>query len=228
MWHPVGELPARVYWRRRLVVLTVLLAVLGGGAWLVVTLIAARADDGGATASDAPVRVPALEQVVPSAAAIATPTPPDLSRAAAAAEAAAAAAAKAGPAAGGPCTDDMIGLEVHSPGAATAGSKPTFDLVVRNVSAVACVRALDKALQEIQLYDAAGTRVWGSNDCFPEASSDPHTLAPGEAVSLPVVWGGLTSEPTCTAPRGTPPPGSYSLIGRLGTKITPSAPLTLG
>ena len=32
--HPVGTLPAAVYWRRRLVVLVLLLAVLGGGAWL--------------------------------------------------------------------------------------------------------------------------------------------------------------------------------------------------
>ena len=31
VWHPVGALPARVYWRRRLLVLALLLAVLGGG-----------------------------------------------------------------------------------------------------------------------------------------------------------------------------------------------------
>src|SRR3712207_7044077 len=30
VWHPVGALPARVYWRRRLVALTLLLALLGG------------------------------------------------------------------------------------------------------------------------------------------------------------------------------------------------------
>ena len=48
-----------------------------------------------------------------------------------------------------------------------SGSKPTFELVVRNVSAVPCVRDLDKELQEILLLDADGARVWGSNDCFP-------------------------------------------------------------
>ena len=32
--HPVGPLPAGVYWRRRLVLLLVLLVVLGGGGWL--------------------------------------------------------------------------------------------------------------------------------------------------------------------------------------------------
>ena len=226
MWHPVGALPARVYWRRRLVVLAVLLAVVGGGTWLTLAVLDARADAGtNAATPTTPTRLPSLERVVPSPATIATPTPPDLAAAVAAAERAVP-AAPVRPA-GGPCTDDMIGLEVRSPGTVAVGSKPTLELVVTNVSDVPCVRALDKGLQEIQLYDGAGTRLWGSNDCFPEASSDPRTLAPGQAVSLPVVWGGLTSEPTCTAARGTPGPGGYTLIGRLGSKITPPVPLAL-
>src|SRR3954465_6426212 len=32
--HPVGPLPAAVYWRRRVLVLTLLVSVLGGGGWL--------------------------------------------------------------------------------------------------------------------------------------------------------------------------------------------------
>jgi hypothetical protein len=121
----------------------------------------------------------------------------------------------------------MIGLEVRTPPTAAVGSKPTFELVVANVSAVPCVRVLDKGLQELVLFDGAGSRVWGSNDCFPEASTDPRTLAPGEVVTVPLVWGGLTSEPTCTAPRGAPPAGSYVVRGRLDTKVSPDAPLTL-
>jgi len=116
---------------------------------------------------------------------------------------------------------------VHTPGTAAVGSKPTFELLVSNVSAVPCVRALDKGLQELQLLDSAGNRIWGSNDCFPEASADPRTLAPGETVTIPIVWGGLTSEPTCTAPRSNPPAGNYVVRGRLDTKASPDAPLTL-
>jgi hypothetical protein len=92
---------------------------------------------------------------------------------------------------------------------------------------VPCVRALDGGLQEIVLLDRAGNRVWGSNDCFPEASSDTRTLAPGEAAVFPVVWGGLTSAPGCTAPRVTPAPGDYVLRGRLDTKTSSDAVLTL-
>ncbi|WP_116449655.1 MucR family transcriptional regulator [Blastococcus litoris] len=222
MWHPVGELPARVYWRRRAVVLIVLLAVLGGGGWLGFTLLANR-DGGDATASDATVPEPALERVVPSLSAVATPDPPPVAETAA--ETAAPAPA---PPAGGPCTDDLLALEVRAPATVAVGSKPTFELAVANVSAVPCVRALDKGLQEILLLDPAGNRVWGSNDCFPEASSDLRTLAPGEVVSMPLVWGGLTSEPTCTAPRTTPAPGTYLLRGRLDTKVSADATITLG
>ncbi|WP_324275876.1 MucR family transcriptional regulator [Blastococcus brunescens] len=222
MWHPVGELPARVYWRRRVVVLAVVLALLGGVGWLAFSLLSAR--DGGASASDGAEAVPepALERVVPSLTAVATPDPPPVAETVAEPPVAA-----PDPVPGGPCTDDMITLEVRTPGSVPVGSKPTFELAVANVAAVPCVRALDKGLQEIVMLDSAGNRVWGSNDCFPEASSDPRTLAPGEVVTVPLVWGGLTSEPTCSAPRVNPPPGSYLLRARLDTKVSPDATLTL-
>jgi hypothetical protein len=220
--HPVGELPARVYWRRRLVMLTVLLVVLGGGVWLGVTLLAARdGGDAAASSGSSAVPVPALERVVPSLSAVVTPEPPPVT-------AAGPEATAPGPVAGGPCTDEMLTVEVRTPASAALGSKPTFDLAVANVSAVPCVRAFDKGLQEIVMFDAAGNRVWGSNDCFPEATSDLRTLAPGEVVVFPVVWGGLTSEPTCTAPRGAPAPGTYAVRGRLDTKVSPDASITLG
>ena len=77
MWHPVGALPARVYWRRRLLVLALLLAVLGGVAWLGIALLTGRDGDVAAAGeqSRASARIPALDRVVPSLARVATPTP---------------------------------------------------------------------------------------------------------------------------------------------------------
>jgi hypothetical protein len=223
--HPVGKLPAAVYWRRRLLLLTLVIAVLGGAAWFGVTLLAGRDSASGASSATGSARpVPALERVVPSFSAVATPTPPLVTSAA---DAVATTPVVPDPVAGGPCTDEMLGLEVGAPGSAAVGSKPTFELLVYNVSAVPCVRALDKGLQELQLFDLSGNRIWGSNDCFPEASSDPRTLAPGEVVTLPLVWGGLTSEPTCTAERVTPALGGYVLRGRLDTKVSPDVPFIL-
>jgi hypothetical protein len=47
-------------------------------------------------------------------------------------------------------------------------------------------------------------------------------------VAFPLVWGGLTSEPSCTGARTAPAPGQYALRGRLGTKVSTDAALTLG
>jgi hypothetical protein len=219
--HPVGPLPAGVYWRRRVLVLALVVAVLGGGTWLVVAAATGSTAGSSAAAASAeptePAEPPALEQVVPSLASVQTPTLPVTP------EPVAPAPEPVGPAPGGPCGDDMIGLEVRTPGSAPVGGKPTFELVVTNVSAVPCVRTLDKGLQEIVLLDGAGTRLWGSNDCFPEASSDTRTLAPGESVAFPLVWGGLTSEPSCTADREPLDPGQYVVRGRLDTKVSPDA-----
>ena len=137
MLHPVGELPAAVYWRRRLTVLALLLALLAGAGWLGFVLMS-RGDDGttapaastGSARSSVPV--PALERVVPSFESLSTPSPP----AVLAAEAVPPAPAPPAPTPGGPCSDDMISLEVRTPSAVALGSKPTFELLVANVSTV--------------------------------------------------------------------------------------------
>ncbi len=178
--------------------------------------------DGAVAAATGPAPAPpVLDQLVPSLAAVelptTAPTPTGVPEPAA-----------PGPVEGGPCTDDMISVEVRSDPASTpVGSKPTFHLVVTNVAPVSCVRTLDKGLQEVVLLDGAGTRLWGSNDCFPEASSDVRTLAAGEAVDFPVLWSGLGSEPGCAGNRAALPPGQYVLRARLDTKTSADAVLTL-
>ncbi|RZU34318.1 MucR family transcriptional regulator [Blastococcus saxobsidens] len=226
MLHPVGPLPAAVYWRRRLVVLVVLAAVVGGLTWGAVALVGSRGAGGESTGTATPTELPALERVVPSVAALRTPEAPAAPPPPPSEEPPPAAASA--PAPGGPCADDMVALEVRTPGQVAPGSKPTFELVLTNTSPVPCVRALDKELQELVLIDASGARVWGSNDCFPENSDEPRELAPGETVVVPLLWGGLTSEPTCTAPRVPPAPGSYVVRGRLDTKASGDAPLVIG
>ena len=224
MLHPVGPEPTAVYWRRRLLVLGGVVAVLAGGSW---TAVAVGSDNPPETvvAGDSPVPTPALEQVLPSLAA-GQLVPPAVPPAGSAAPETT--APPAGPVSGAPCTDDMIAVEVRpDPPATPVGSKPTFDLVVTNVSPVACVRALDAGLREIVLIDGAGNRVWGSNDCFPEDSSELVTLQPGEAAESPVLWSGRTSNPGCAGDRSAPAAGSYTLRGRLDTKTSADAAFTL-
>lgn len=224
MLHPVGPLPAAVYWRRRLLVLGCALGLMGGGGWVTAAAMESDPDDGTVAAATTPAPAPpSLDQLVPSLAAVELPTPAPAST-----EAPAPDAETPPPVEGGPCTDDMISVDVRPDPAATAvGSRPTFHLVVTNVASVSCVRTLDKGLQEIVLLDGAGTRLWGSNDCFPEASSDVRTLAPGEVVDFPVLWSGLGSQPGCAGDRAALAPGQYLLRARLDTKTSPDATLTL-
>ena len=231
MLHPVGPLPTAVYWRRRLLVLAGTLGVLCGGGWLGLAAVtgAEQLPDtvAAGSTSEAPVPTPALEQVLPSLAAVQVPTLAP-TRTPTSAAAATSAPPPAGPVGGGPCTDDMISVEVRpNPASAPAGSKPTFDLVVTDTSPVACVRTLDKGLQEVVLLDGAGNRLWGSNDCYPEVSSDVRTLQPGESAVFPVLWSGLSSAPGCTGARSKQGPGSYLLRGRLDTKTSADVVFTL-
>jgi hypothetical protein len=220
--HPVGKLPASVYWRRRLVLLGVVIALLGGGGWggyLLMTRTAAAAT--GSTTATRPSGTPALERVVPPFTVLLTPSPM------ASVIPSVAPRTPAGPKPGSACSDAMIAVAVHAPPSVPVGSKPTFTLVVTNIAAVPCVRSLDKGLQEMVLFDAQGHRTWGSNDCFPEASSDRRMLAPHQAVAFPIVWGGLTSAPGCRAARVRPHPGAYVLRARIAGKASPNTPLRL-
>ena len=223
--HPVGPLPAAVYWRRRLVVLAVLLAVLGGVGWLLVSLVGGSgitAAAAGSTTSSSAASAPALDRVVPSLASVRTPTPPPSPSAPAPTTPAAPSQEP-----GAPCSDDVIALEVRTPGTAATGTSVSLELVVTNTAAVPCTRTLDAQLQEMVLVDGSGARLWGSNDCQPGSSSDTRTLAPGEQVAFPLTWTGLTSEPTCTAQRVPVAPGSYVVRARLDAKTSPDAPLQI-
>jgi hypothetical protein len=225
--HPVGPLPAAVYWRRRLAVLAVLGVVFGGGGWFVHAASTSPSwptftEVAASSSAPAPVGTPALEQVVPSLASVQIPTAPALRNTAATSAAQPTAARPV------PCTDDLIGLEVHTPGRVAVGSKPVFELRVVNTSRTPCVRALDKGLQEMVILDGAGHRLWGSNDCFPETSRDRRTLLPGEVVTLPITWSGLTSQPHCAGARTPLASGQYAVRGRLDTKKTADAPLVVG
>src|SRR3954447_7789241 len=79
VFHPVGPLPAAVYWRRRLLVLTLIVSVFGGGGWFA---YAASTSTGwptfttaaASTSVPAPIGTPALERVVPSLASVQVPT----------------------------------------------------------------------------------------------------------------------------------------------------------
>lgn len=225
--HPVGPLPPSVYWRRR---------VLVSAAVVVALLLGWMALSGGGDSppkTTAAVGSPPAESGTPTSLAA---TPPAGDRAGAggggAEPADQAAAASPTPVRSAPppqpCSDSALQLRVLPERPAyPVGEEPVLDLVVRNVSAVACVRDLGAAHQEVLLYDGRNRRLWSSNDCYPGGTKDPQVLGPGDSASFSVTWSGLSSRPKCAGERERVGAGSYLLLGRLGTLVSKRSPIRL-
>jgi len=227
--HPVGPLPASVYWRRRAAALAAVVAALLAG-WFAL----GGGDSSPKTA--AAVGSPTPSGGLPSSLAA---TPPAGDRggsgdtggsAGEPATSITAAGTTSAPPPGPPqpCADGALQLRVLPERPAyEVSQQPVIDLVVRNVSAVACVRDLGAAYQEVLLYDGLNRRLWSSNDCYPGGTKDPQVLGPGDSASFSVTWSGLSSRPRCAGERVRVGPGSYSLLGRLGTLVSKRAPIRL-
>jgi len=240
--HPVGPLPAPVYWRRRalalagvIAVLTLLGTTLAGGDGTQAAGAPAGSGQPAASAGTA-----TGSPVSPSPSGTPTITPPPLEQ--------------SGPADGGPglgsgadpgtettaspsptpspdkprpCPDSAIRLTVKTFAPAyRVGAMPVIALTVQNVSTATCTRDLGAAQQEVLLY-AGATRLWSSNDCYPGGLRDVQALLPRERATFSVTWSGLSSRPHCAGTRTRVGPGRYRLFGRLGTLRSAAATLTL-
>jgi hypothetical protein len=232
--HPVGPLPASVYWRRRAVVFAGLVAVLllfrailhGGGD-------EQPRDSAAAVGSPSPTEPSGAVTSADPGGLTASPATDDPGRAG---DGAAPTAATPAPTTAGPtpkpvppkpCADATLRLTVSPAQPAYAvGQAPVLRLQVRNVGTVACTRDLGAALQEVLLYNGT-QRLWSSNDCYPEGERDQELMRPGVAHSFSVTWSGLASRPKCFGARTRVGAGSYQLIGRLGSLVSPRAPLAL-
>jgi hypothetical protein len=225
--HPVGPLPASVYWRRRAVAFAAVVVVL-----LVGRAVLPGGDDGPRNTAAA-VGSPTPDAGTPSSLA-ATPPAGDRGGSGGGGPAATTTAASSPtpastpPPPPQPCPDQALQLRVVPERPAyPVGEQPVLDLVVRNISAVACMRDLGAAYQEVLLYDGHNRRLWSSNDCYPGGSKDPQVLGPGDSASFSVTWSGLSSRPKCAGERVRVPAGGYALVGRLGTLVSARSPIRL-
>ena len=241
MLHPVGPLPASVYWRRRVLafaggtaVIVLLGSLLGGGGGgtpagassSTSTSPAATGSDlptGSSSASDTPLPV-GQSGVGETDQAAGTDTAEPTATAATAATTSSPPPTAAPPA---PCQDTALRLTVRPAAAAyRVGDEPVIRLTVQNISATTCTRDLGAAQQEVLLYSGT-TRLWSSNDCYPGGQQHTQALLPREDATFSVTWSGLSSRPGCTGIRTRVGPGRYQLVGRLGTLRSPPATLTL-
>lgn len=209
----VGPLPPAVYWRRRAIVLGVLLSVVA----LIVSKCGsdpsgATDQTGKSTAGSKPA--PTSTLLTPIVDAPASTAPP------------ASGGTSAGPQPTGPCIDDEVVVTASTEGGKTeyaAGESVKISLLIKNVSGRSCARDVGGAQQELRISQGA-QKVWSSDDCGTAGGSNIQTLGPGQEVSIGVVtWTGRTS--TSCQNRTVVAPGTYQLIGHVGTEW--SEPITL-
>jgi hypothetical protein len=208
----VGPLPPAVYWRRRAIVLGALLVLLfvlvyrcGGSKPSGAADSRSSHPNGSPTPSATPrVLSPVIGQpsATPSASTGAAPT--------------------------GPCTDAEIAVTVSTEGAKTdfvAGTYVRIYLKIKNISTRSCSRDLGSTAQELRIAQGA-TKLWSSDDCGSTPGTDVRMLRAGEVVDqFNVVWNGRASTNCQTKP--VPAPGSYQLVGRVGTDWSEPVPLTV-
>ena len=249
MWEPVGPLPATVYWRRRGAAALGTVAVLGLLVWSVLSLAIPARESTIRAASRAAVSAPQPTTPPPASAPTPASTPgagtspggeanPIVEPAPVAAGPATAEQLQPDdsprpalpapppipvPATGPvPCSDDMIGVAAEIDAAEhRMGQRPTFRLVVTNISKQPCVRDLDPGRQEIVVWSLDGERLWSSNDCSNGSTADLRTLVPGQPVAFAVTWAGRTSSPGCAGTRTVVPAGKYRVMSRVDGVISP-------
>lgn len=201
--HPVGSLPARVYWIRRA-------GLLGALAVLAVTgLLAAGA---GHTAPRRPARAP-----LPPAPAPTGQASPAAGPAAPAASTPAADTATASTAPGA-CTTGSLELQVHaSADSYPSGGAPTFTATLRN-SGPACAAPGPLVFTVL----SGGDRVWSSGDCD-RGAGPPTQLTANGAAGVSRTWPRTRSAPGCPPSPGTAAPGTYRVTATWAGVTSPEA-----
>jgi hypothetical protein len=191
---PVGPLPPRVYWLRRLLPF---LAVV-----LLVTIVALSC-----SGSDAPTKragsvtpIPTTAQT-PSAGTSATPTPTPTP--------AATPSTVTTPAA---CQPADLGVVASTDARSyPRGTTPILRVTIRNASSSACVLTHSPSRRNWTIRSGSDL-IWTTVGCAKSTAALETTLAPAASIVRSVAWNRHRIGPNCTASRALARPGTYQLV----------------
>jgi hypothetical protein len=225
--HPVGPLPPGAYWLRRALALVLLVVLVLAVVWAV------RAVAGPGSAKQAGAGQPSAPASTPTSPAPSTPAatssraPTTTATATTSARPTTSASSSPSAAAAPLCADAQLSIAVRTDTASyPAGQQPKFTLTVRNTGTSACRRDVGQNALELRVI-SGGVLVWSSDHCSPGGTPDLRTLTPGQTFATTVQWARVSSQPGCPANQPTAPAGSYSVVGRDLTLVSPPAPFTL-
>ncbi|MDP9092837.1 MAG: hypothetical protein M3N95_07835 [Actinomycetota bacterium] len=228
MLHPVGSLPASVYWRRRFLLFGVVAALVLLSAWVL-------SPSGGPRPAAGAI---ATTGSSPSNAALSTPSPtPAPTTPGSTAANAHLPARSTSTSTATPAGTSTIKTTAASPACAASalqvaavvaqprynvGDQPQLLLQVTNTGPTACVQDLADRRVELRVYNGE-SRVWGSHDCEIQPGTAERTLNPGQVVRVSIVWSGLSSQPQCAGTRQRVGAGTYTLYALLGGRTGTAA-----
>jgi hypothetical protein len=229
--HPVGPLPPGAYWLRRALALVLLVVVVLAVVWAVRAVAgpgspeptgAGQPSTPASTATGAPTSSAPATPAVTS-----TPTPTATAAPSASARPSASASSSPSVAAAPLCADAQLSIAVRTDNASyPAGQQPKFTLTVRNTGTSACRRDVGQNALELRVI-SGGVLVWSSDHCSPGGAPDLRTLTPGQTFATTVQWARVSSQPGCPTNQPAAAAGSYSVVGRDLTLVSPPAAFTL-
>jgi hypothetical protein len=203
MLHPVGTLPASVYWRRRILLLVAVLL-----AGLSVYAIFFRGGGSQAPRAGSAFGSPGGSSSQPRTTTSSDTTSASSSSAASSASNSSAATPKA-------CQFSQLSVAAATNAASyPAGAKPQVAIVVTNRGPGPCVQDLADAQIELRVYNGSA-RVWGSHDCQVQPGTSLSTLPVGQQIRRAIEWSGLSSRPGCAGVRTRVGAGTYTLYAYL-------------
>jgi hypothetical protein len=227
----VGSLPSTVYWRRRAIVL---------GAVLLLIVLTVWACGGSGDASPTPTahqRSASPQQTgddrynaMAHGTTAASPSSPGTASRSPASRSPDPTATSPAPSPTGPpptCPDGQLSVVTAlDGGSAPAGSYPRLRLTIGNTGKGPCTRDIGADQQELRIMQGS-KRIWSSDDCDASHGKDVRLFQPGVRVTFTLAWDGKTSSAGCHRARTVVPPGSYQVVGRVGSKTGQPAPFKL-
>lgn len=228
--HPVGPLPPGAYWLRRALALVVLVVLVLAAGWAVRAVAGPgtdkRAGAGPSSGPSAPASSP-TGTAPTSPATASSPTPARSATPTASARPTATASATASASTAPLCADAQVSIAVRTDhGTYPAGLQPKFTLAVRNTGTSDCRRDVGQNALELRVI-SGGVLVWSSDHCSPGGAPDLRTLTPGQTFTATVQWARVSSQPGCPANQPSAAAGSYSVVARDLTLVSPPATFTL-
>ncbi|HEY8300783.1 MAG TPA: hypothetical protein VIG48_02690 [Jatrophihabitans sp.] len=228
MFHPLGDLPQSVYWRRRVALFGSIIAILV----LLVLTVRVLASNGAApkpaaaggsstprTHSSSPPRTHSRSASHSSSTAAGVPSgaPSTGSTGSSGSSGSGGPSASSHSSSTAPakCAGSQLALSAASSSSSyRVGDQPVLSIVVKNTSATPCVQDLADPQVVMRVYNGE-SRVWGSHDCKIEPGTNDQTLMPGRAVRVSIVWSGMSSQPNDCANRQQVGAGTYTLYASL-------------